>query len=102
MKSADICDIAVLVEGLPLNMQTHETAYAIKIFVRKRLFTNHRITLTPCVGVLHGEARESVDIFVLSDHRRVPREIIAYYTEQLLQLQYIERGEPRVPCIFKL
>lgn len=97
MEQMTIRRIAILIEGLPLPMQTPETAAAIEQYVNVRLFLYHHLEMPPLIGIRHGGARDEIAICVLSDEVELHSDI-ARFTEQALHTQFLKNAQRPLPC----
>lgn len=89
--------IAILIEGLPIPMQTPETAAAVEQYVNVRLFLYHHLEMPPLVSIRHGNESDEVAISVLSDETDLHRDI-ARFTEQALRTQFLKSARHPLPC----
>jgi hypothetical protein len=102
MREDNARPVAVLVQGLPEALRTPEVSYAVETYVKTRLVIYNGQEILPCIGLMCGEALQTVTIEVLGDYDETVRRDIARYTEESLRQRSRQNAERLQFCVFRL
>lgn len=102
-REIDARPVAILLEGLPDSLKCEETAYAVEVYVKTRLYIRHWRKILPCIGLMCGDPKEVVTIHIVDEVSSEDlRRWMASYAQESLRLQCNERGMRPPPFEFNL